>query len=281
MLYQKLLVGEHPYFVAVGGASKFGLHRHPEIELSYCMAGEYIIAIDNKMHCLHAGDLMVVNPMAAHEFPEECSASACRLTIKLGPGLLGELFEPFASMTPHGGIFHLQDKKDTNASYGQLICLLEEIAGLQLNRTEFSRLEIKGNLYKISALILKLLSGAGAAPAPTRSLQDVEKIERSLEIIYNRYDEALDLELVSQVCGYSKSNFCKIFKRVTGDTFHNVLTRHRVEIACLHLKESASTIDSIAGMVGFADSKSFCRTFKKFTGESPGTYRKRSANRKK
>ncbi len=281
MLYQKLLVGEHPYMISVGNTICYGLHRHWEIELSYCMEGEYTIAINNRSQCLRAGDLMVLNPMAAHEFPGDSAESARRMTIVLGPGLLGEFFEPFVNMVPSGRVFHLQDEKNTNPAYGQLACLLEDTAHLYLNRTEFSGLEIMGNLYKISALVLKLLSEDNGLPLRIQSVRDVEKIEQALEIIYDRYGENLDLDTVSRVCGYSKSNFCKIFKRVTGDTFHNVLTRHRVEIACLHLKESTASIDSIGGMVGFSDSKSFCRTFKKLTGESPGTYRKKTAKTKK
>lgn len=279
MLYQKLLVGENPFKLEVGDSFCYRLHRHREIELSYCMAGEYRILIDNRMYCLHAGDLMVINPMAAHEFPGEDPGFGSRMTVVLGPGLLGEYFESFAAMTPSGNIFHLRDEKDTNGQYGQLVHLLEETAELRINRRDFSELEIKGNLYKISAIVLKLLTQDNAYMPPTQSIRDVEKIDRALEIIYDRYHEPLDLDTVSRVCGYSKSNFCKIFKRVTGDTFHNVLTRHRVEIACLYLKESASSVDSIAGTVGFSDAKSFCRTFKRLIGESPGAYRKRNTKR--
>jgi len=242
------------------------------------MAGEYTVVIDNREHCLRTGDLMVVNPMTAHEYLEDSSASACIMTVVAGPSFLGDYFESFASMAPNASVFHLREDKDSNASYTPLICLLEETAKLYLNRADFSGLEIKGNLYKISALILKLLSEVNAFPLPTQSVRDVEKIERALEIIYDRYSEPLDLDMVSQVCGYSKSNFCKIFKRVTGDTFHNVLTRHRVEIACLHIKESTATIEGIATMVGFSDAKSFCRTFKRIRGHSPGAYRKKRGN---
>ena len=281
MFYQKLLVGENPYMIAVADAFSFRLHRHREIELSYCRSGQYPVTIDGREYRLHAGDCMVINPMAAHEYPEGSSDAACRMTIVVGPSLLGEFFEPFANMSPNSRILHLGDEKEENPFCGQLITLLEETAGLHLNRTEFSGLEIKGNLYKISALTLKLLSDAKALTLPNQSVRDVEKIERALEVIYDRYSEPLDLDLVSRVCGYSKSNFCKIFKRVTGDTFHNVLTRHRVEIACLHLKESTATIDSIASTVGFSDAKSFCRTFKRLTGERPGIYRKKCANAQK
>lgn len=274
MIYQKLLVGEKPYFIAVGDAVAFGLHRHPEVELSYCMEGAYTVVIDNCKYRLQAGDLMIVGPMAAHEFPEDCTPSAYRLTIELGPGLLGKHFEPVSGMTPHGKLLHLREEAG-GAQCDRMRQLLEETACLQAQHTEFFDLDIKGNLYKISALLLRMLSENNTGTAPDQSLRDVEKIEHSLEIIYNQYNEPLKLEQVCQTCGYSKSNFCKLFKRVTGDTFHNVLTRHRVEIACLHLKESAASVEEIAGLVGFSDAKNFCRIFKKFTGETPGSYRKR------
>ena len=50
MIYQKLLMGSKPYFVSVGNASAFEIHRHPEIELSFCMEGTYDIICENKNH---------------------------------------------------------------------------------------------------------------------------------------------------------------------------------------------------------------------------------------
>ena len=49
MLYQKMLVGKHPYIVMVGDAVPFECHRHPEIELSYCLEGEYTVVIEGKI----------------------------------------------------------------------------------------------------------------------------------------------------------------------------------------------------------------------------------------
>jgi AraC-like DNA-binding protein len=102
----------------------------------------------------------------------------------------------------------------------------------------------------------------------------VKKIDIALEAIYNRYNEPLDVESISALCGYSKSNFCKIFKNVTGDTFHNALNLRRVEIACLLLRDSNDTVEDIARDTGFLDSKSFCRVFKNVTNQTAGQYRK-------
>ena len=56
MLYQKLLMGNKPYFTYVGNAAPFVAHRHPEVEISYCLEGSYAILCENKQYLLSAGD---------------------------------------------------------------------------------------------------------------------------------------------------------------------------------------------------------------------------------
>jgi len=272
MLYQKLLIGSHPYFISVKMASAFEMHRHPEIELSYCMEGTYDIICEAKRYSLNAGDFAIVGPMTAHEFPQN-NASCQRMTIELGYAFLGEFFESFAAQNADCHLYK-KSKLQHTASYKRLIALLDETASLHLSKSNFYELSIKGNLYKISALLLQTLYNAQTFDIQNKKLNDIKRIDQSLEIIYNRYYEPLNIEDVSASCGYSKSNFCKIFKEITGDTFHHTLNRHRIEIACILLRESVDPIEKIAHETGFADAKSFCRVFKKFMGQNAGEYRK-------
>lgn len=266
MLYQKLLMGKNPYVVALGPANPFQHHCHPEIELSYCLEGQYAVLVNGRKLELSEGDLLVINPMVPHEFPKN-SGEGQRLTVELGPGLLGELFDHFSRLRPEPGILRLKEE----ASYRPLVAVLEETAGYRREPSEFSGLLLRGNLYRISGMLLELL----AREKPAGSIRsDAVKIEKALDIIYNHYNEPLELETVAQKCGYSKSGFCRVFKAVTGDTFHSILNRHRIEIACLRLKIAGEPVERIAAEVGFADAKSFCRVFKAQMGISPGAYRK-------
>jgi YesN/AraC family two-component response regulator len=79
---------------------------------------------------------------------------------------------------------------------------------------------------------------------------------------------------VAERNGYSKSNFCRVFKRITGNTFHDILNQRRVEVAGFLLVQTNLDLEEIAQQVGFLDAKCFCRVFKKYTGKTPGTYRK-------
>lgn len=274
MLYQKLLVENNSYLLYISNACDFELHRHPEIEISYCLKGSYSITVNNEIYRLNEGDLVIINAMVAHEFHQDELSVGRSLTIELGPSFLREHFSVIANLNFDIKVFHLKADGRDNKSRETLLRLLEDTVELHQNRTDFSELTLKGNLYHISGVILQELLKGHSADSAKKTVQDITKIEKSLTFIYDKYAQPLDLDYVSKLCGYSKGHFCKVFKKIVGDTFHNVLNRHRVDIACLHLKDSHTSIENIAAQVGFADAKNFCRVFKKITGISPSTYRR-------
>lgn len=273
MLYQKLLTGANPYFVSLGAAKAFEVHCHPEIELSYCVRGEYKIKVENREYLLKSGDLAFVKPLAAHELCGECSDNCLRLTIELGTGLLGETFELFNSVDCQNVVFELKNKSDS-PEFLQLAELFDATAQLICQKPDFYDIDIRGNLYKISGGLLRCFSKKYDADSSEMQSVDTQKIQDALKLIYERYTQPLSLDWVSAYCGYSKSNFCKVFKSVTGESFHSMLNRHRVDIACLQLTDKSKSIENIALSVGFCDTKSFCRVFKKVMGKSAGKYRR-------
>ena len=272
MLYQKLLIKNDSYLIYVCDAKDFQVHRHPELELSYCLEGSYTIGVSNTRYDLNKGDLVVVNSMVAHEAFQNGLPLGRRLTVEFGPSFLKEHFSKVANLDFDISVFHLN--QETNPAFRTLMQLLEDTARLHQNPANLSDLALKGNLYHICASLLHELLNLHSAENTKRVAQDVAKIDEALGFIYDHFAEAPDLDRVSQLCGYSKSHFCRVFKKIVGDTFHNVLNRHRIEIACLHLKESNATVESIATQVGFPDTKSFCRVFKKLTDVTPSQYRK-------
>ena len=266
MLYQKLLAGTVPYHLDVSDCS--------EIELNYCINGTYKIFIGQNEYVLNEGDLAIVGPMTPHQLKPIPHQTGKRLTIEAGPTLLGEHFRLFVSINPKNALISLKQKSELKS-------LLDETVTLLTEKPPLYNLSAKGNIYKISAAILNFLSINSDKPeVATKSLIDVEKIGRAINLIYNQYDAPLSLDYVSDYCGYSKSNFCKTFKEVTGKSFHSMHNHHRIDIACSLLLETAASIEDIALTVGFADSKSFCRTFKNVMGTNAGEYRKNAKKSK-
>ena len=271
ILYQKLLLGKKPYFFSVHRPTAFETHRHPEIEIAYCVKGGYDVICEKKRYSLQEGDLIVVGAMASHEIPENSPNSEC-VTIEFGYSMLGDFFDSFKARNSNCRVYKKSDLSD-NTLYKELVSLLEETSYIHSSNVNFCELLIKGNLYKVSAMLLQLLY-AEPASNQNKKITDINKIDKALETVYSHYSQPLTVEEVSALCGYSESSFCRVFKNVTGDTFHNILNRHRIEVSCTLLRETNYSVEKIAQETGFLDSKAFCRVFKKYMKMSAGEYRK-------
>jgi len=82
----------------------------------------------------------------------------------------------------------------------------------------------------------------------------------------------------SEVCSYvylSESYFSRLLKKVTGDTFTELLQKIRIGESKKLLEKTDCTITKIAYKVGFSSPAYFYQTFKKLENCSPRNYRNR------
>jgi len=271
MLYQNLVVGDTPYHLYYSTAlcsTGFPNHRHPEAEFIYCFEGSFEILIERVPYTVTAGSLVLISPMNSHELLKS-DASYSRMVIEVGPSLLKQHFDIFSKthftspvVTPDSNIVQQAELKQ----------LIEETARLKQENSEYSKLIITGNIYKICGIIMSQFTKI--SEEFTKKMYAVANIERALELVYNHYNEPITVDMAANLTGYGKSNFCKLFKRIVGTTFHNFLNCQRIEKACIYLEETTMPIAEIASTVGFSETKSFCRVFKNITGITPMERRK-------
>jgi AraC-like DNA-binding protein/ligand-binding sensor protein len=98
-------------------------------------------------------------------------------------------------------------------------------------------------------------------------------IRRARAYILANQADPIDLEKVAQAMHVSTFYFCKMFKKATGLTFTDYLSRVRVEKAKTLLLNPHLRISEIAYDVGFQSLTHFNRMFRKIVGESPTVYR--------
>lgn len=87
-------------------------------------------------------------------------------------------------------------------------------------------------------------------------------------------DSNLSLNQISEYFQLSPSHFSALFKEVMNEKFIDYLTRIRIEAATKLLATTNASIQDIGLQVGYVHSFSFIRVFKKWTGTTPGEYRK-------
>lgn len=102
---------------------------------------------------------------------------------------------------------------------------------------------------------------------------EAPNMTRAREYIAANSGEDLGLNQVAAAVHMSTFYFCKQFKKATGLSFTNYLSRVRVERAKQMLLNPHARISEIAFECGFQSLTHFNRIFRKLVGEAPSTYR--------
>lgn len=90
----------------------------------------------------------------------------------------------------------------------------------------------------------------------------------------NHTDPNLSRERLGEMFDIHVNSISKLFKDEFGDKFVDYLLKVRIEHARKLLGETGESVEQIGSMVGYTNSISFIRAFKKYTGITPGDYRK-------
>ncbi|MDU0203335.1 helix-turn-helix domain-containing protein [Paenibacillus sp. MAH-36] len=85
----------------------------------------------------------------------------------------------------------------------------------------------------------------------------------------------LSLQLLAEQFSLSKNYVSRLFKEETGENFIDYLTALRIFHSKQLLEETGTSIQDIAGLVGYEHYFSFNRAFKKLTGFPPSDFRKK------
>jgi transcriptional regulator GlxA family with amidase domain len=108
-----------------------------------------------------------------------------------------------------------------------------------------------------------------------------EKVLVAQSYMEEKFTETISVEALASDLGISPRHFKRRFKSATGDSPLSYLQRIRIEAAKLQLETTRESIDEITWQVGYEDSNSFRKLFKKFTGLSPREYRDRFSRTQK
>jgi len=264
MIYQKLLTGEKPYFAKICSSLNFSAHRHPEAEFLFCLKGSFDVTVNGCRMNVSEGEFAAIAPMSAHEFDNPPDIDRSVLVIEFGAAMHGAISQKFTSSVFEPAVKSFHNRPALAAAVN------DAVQAHRINDA-YSELSIIGSIYNVAAALLREYADNSA---PAADMRAVANIEKALELIRTRYTDQITVDDAAYVTGYGKSNFCKLFKRITGETFHDALNRRRVENARFYLSETALPVSEIAPLVGFYDVKSFHRVFKAFEGMSPGQYRR-------
>lgn len=100
------------------------------------------------------------------------------------------------------------------------------------------------------------------------------KISEAIDYIRMNLSKQLTIAELAKACHLSNGYFSRLFLKVTGVRPIDYINRKRIEDAQLQLITTNDPIEKIALEIGIDNFSYFNRMFKKYSGSTPGEYRK-------
>jgi len=150
---------------------------------------------------------------------------------------------------------------------------LEMILGLN-----FEYIQELGKIKSIEELciwIVKVLDRFTESVYENRNIKNVDIIRKTREFIRANYKKKIKLIDISKAIYLSPYYLSHIFKKETGSTLLEYLTKVRIEEAKRLLESTPWNTTRISFEVGCSDQSYFCKVFKKNEGISPYDYKRR------
>jgi AraC-like DNA-binding protein len=95
-------------------------------------------------------------------------------------------------------------------------------------------------------------------------------------MIHEKPAEMFTVAGLAHAVGMSRSAFASQFTRLVGEPPLHYVARWRMLKAGLLLKDNKLTLAEIAATVGYESEAAFSKAFKRWSGQSPGYYRRES-----
>lgn len=150
----------------------------------------------------------------------------------------------------------------------------EEVEQMQKNTLLHSIVFQEGSYKEIQSKMTEFCLGAREMIGSQRKKSSKVLCEKTLQIIEAEYGNTdLSLVSVSGEISVSPNYLSALIKKETGQTFIDLLTKKRIEVARELLICTSMKIKEISEKCGYSDQHYFSYCFKKYSGTSPNALR--------
>jgi AraC-like DNA-binding protein len=123
-----------------------------------------------------------------------------------------------------------------------------------------------------SAYISRILAALFSNPIPCTDQKNCW-MEATISYIEDHISEELSNKVLAKNVSISEFHFSRIFKKESGYTVQEYITKIRITSAKVLLKNTSLSLKEIAYRCGFSNESSFSNAFKRNTAMSPGKFR--------
>jgi AraC-like DNA-binding protein/mannose-6-phosphate isomerase-like protein (cupin superfamily) len=235
------------------------VHKHgPKAhEIIYVDYGELILDINDATMILNPGEAIIIPGDSPHSFSGKEGAPFDFMNIMFAGKIKESIFCQKIRVTRNCVNLLEQMKQESIQKmpdgYEIIACHLTEL------------------LIQFSRQLSSSVPGKPDEPAYSRRYRS-GIVNRAMSVMASSYSKQLDLKRLSRSVGISIPHLRTVLKKETGENFTTILHKHRISAAKHLLREETSSIQDIAGAVGYSSSSFFFKVFRRQTGMTPKEY---------
>lgn len=247
-----------PYFFRNVGEHIPYRNWHENVEFMYCTEGSGILHYDSLDYEIKKGDIAVINSFAIHYTETD-------------DGLV------FKDLIPFSEFFSLNGLDLPKMHFAPIIRDLsanEKFDAIVKNFESKDPLSGAKMLHSILDFLI-YMSEHHLEEANISAKKIDISIRQALSHINSEFDKKLSADRISKKAGFSKYHFLREFKKATGQTFSDYLTKVRIENAKKLLLTTTLPVKEICYKSGFDSEAYFSKVFKLSEKETPSSFRKK------
>lgn len=267
-----IFINKHRRYAAVPN------HTHDFVEMNYMYSGSCVQSINGKKILLEKGDLLIIDREATQSI-ENTSENDLMINILLKEETLStDILMNLASTTNLVSSFMLNASK-SKGEHDQFIHFSskenDRLSNLLVNLLlvyfeEYSHKHRTLNLY-LSLILIELTN-----LLEQRQIKNAEPSNSMIKVLdyINRHFDSTTLELTAAEFGYNPVYLSNKLKKQTGSSFQELVNSKRYALALELVKETNQTMEEIAERVGYQQSSSLFKLFRKYANQTPSELRK-------
>jgi len=263
-------------------ANMINCHWHDEIEFVLVTSGTAVFQIESSLYEVHEGEIIIIGAGELHSAYNHSSENICTckslifnsemLSSKSSDAIQIKFINPLINnqlILPH----HLSCKTETEIAIKTF--LTELINTLDSKDSNFE-LMAKSYLYMIFSKVMLMVTHKNTQESLNiNNIDRIGNIKNILNYIHQNYSKPLTIKELSSKLNISEGHFCRTFKSFTFKTPIDYLNYYRTTKAQDLLINTDKKILEVCMDVGFNNLSYFINIFKKNTGYTPSSFRKK------
>lgn len=227
-------------------------HTHDYLEIGICLQGSGLFFIGNKVFLFKANSVSIIEKGIPHiaQSPNTQPSEWIFINVK----------SPLLETPVYGGVF------DGQEMFWLLTMIVSELQNVENKDTE--------NVLHLMKVLISIANRQKDKDNDYMYNRKLERILPALNLISQKYKEAIKIEDLASACHFNIGYFRRIFKEQTNCSPVDYIRKVRLKEAALLLSQTKMSVLEISQSAGFQTLSHFNRSFLSYFGVSPTKYRK-------